>query len=93
MESIVYYGAVGGLMVNVFNLLEISHLPKLERPDFKDWLYWLPYLVWPLAGGFLVHLYIESKMTIMPLIAFNLGLSAPLTIKAMTQAFSGSQDR
>lgn len=88
MDTVVLYGAVGGLMVNVLNLLEVARLGKLERPDFKDWLYWLPYFVWPCAGGFLVHMYIESKMTVMPLIAFNLGLSAPLTLKAMAQAFT-----
>ncbi|HBN8672856.1 TPA: hypothetical protein L3743_006038 [Pseudomonas aeruginosa] len=93
MDTVVVYGAVGGFMVIVLNLLEVASIPKLERPDFKDWLYWLPYLFWPLTGGFLVHLYVESKMTVMPLVAFNLGLSAPLTLKAMAQAFPTSPER
>ena len=86
MDKLIIYGAIGGFLINILNLLELRFVPKEERPDFKDILYWLPFIVWPLTGGFLVHIYQATNFTLQPLLAFNVGLSAPLTIRAMAEA-------
>lgn len=77
---------LGGLAVNLLNLMELQNVPKDRRPDFKDILYWLPYIVWPLMGALLVFLYQETNTQISRLLAFQAGASAPLIIKAMARA-------
>lgn len=76
--------AVGGLTVNVLNLLELQHIPKDRRPDFRDPLYWLPFAVWPLLGGFVGYLYNEASSPLGKLVAFHIGVSSPLILRTMT---------
>jgi len=77
---------IGGFSINILQLMEYSKLPKLERPDFKDFLFWLPYFVWPILGGVLAFAYLESGINLSPLLALNVGLSAPLIFRAMIEA-------
>jgi hypothetical protein len=76
----------GGLAVNLLNLMELQNVPKDRRPDFKDPLYWLPYVIWPLMGGLLAYIYEASNNPLKPIIAFQVGASAPLIIRAMARA-------
>lgn len=48
---------IGGLTINMLNLLELQNVPKDRRPDFKNFLYWLPFLVWPILGGVVAFIY------------------------------------
>lgn len=75
--------AVGGLSVNVLNLLELQQVPKERRPDFKDWLYWLPFAVWPAIGAVLAFLYSNDQAPLGRIVAFHVGLSAPLILRTM----------
>lgn len=86
MNAPILLATVGGFSVNILQLMEYSKLPKLERPDFKDLLFWLPYFVWPVLGGILAYAYIESGIGLSPLLALNVGLSAPLIFRAMIKA-------
>ena len=86
MDTPILLATVGGFSVNILQLMEYSKLPKVERPDFKDLLFWLPYLVWPILGGTLAFAYIESGISLSPLLALNIGLSAPLIFRAMLEA-------
>ena len=86
MNTPIFLAIVGGFSVNILQLMEYSKLPKLERPDFKDLLFWLPYLVWPILGGILAFSYIESGIDLSPILALNIGLSAPLIFRAMIEA-------
>jgi len=77
---------LGGLSVNLLNLMELQNVPRDRRPDFKDFLYWLPYIIWPLMGALLAFIYEASSTKLSPIIAFQVGASAPLIIKAMAKA-------
>jgi hypothetical protein len=77
---------LGGLSINLLNLMELQNIAKDRRPDFKDWLYWLPYVVWPLLGALLAYVYEASGTPLKPLIALQVGATAPLIIKAMAKA-------
>ena len=79
--------AVGGAIVAL--LLELAGLrstPRSQRPDFGDWLYWVPYVVYPAAGAFLVLVYEQSGVRFSPILAANVGASAPLIFRSLTSA-------
>jgi hypothetical protein len=91
MNQTIILAAVGGLIYNVLPLLELQKTPKADRPDFKDWLFWLPFFIWPLLAGLLGFAYSSSPKpdaapAMTPLLALNVGLSAPLILRAMAQA-------
>lgn len=86
MNTPIVLATIGGFSVNILQLMEYSKLPKLERPDFRDLLFWLPYAVWPILGGVLAFAYIESGINLSPILALNVGLSAPLIFRAMMEA-------
>lgn len=76
----------GALAVKLLELAELHKLPTVERPDLKDWVYWLPFLILPLLGGGLAHVYVFSDTQLSPILAVNIGVSAPLMLRAMAQA-------
>jgi len=79
----VVLAAIGGSVVNILDLLELQHVPKNQRPDFHDFLYWLPFFVWPVLGGLVGYLYDDSTLPLGKIVAFHLGLSSPLILKTM----------
>jgi len=86
MNENIIIAAVGGLTYNIVPLLELSQTPKESRPDFKDWLYWAPYFIWPLLAGFLLYLYQSPEINITKLLSFHIGISAPLIIRQMMKS-------
>ena len=86
MTTSVLMAAFGGFTINILQLLEYSKLPKNERPEFRDWLFWLPYVVWPVLGAVLAFAYLESGIEISAILGFNIGLSAPLILRAMVES-------
>lgn len=77
--------AFGGIAVNVLNLMELQRVERDQRPDFKDLLYWLPFVVWPILGGVLAYAY-ETETDHNAILAINIGVSAPLIIPAFSAA-------
>ena len=77
-----FLAALGGLTASFMNLLEIGKLPKDRRPDLKDWLYWLNFVGGPLLGLLVGFLYSEGPTPLGRLVAFQLGLSAPLIVRS-----------
>lgn len=82
----VWFAMAGALAVKLLELAELHKISVVERPDFKDWLYWLPFIVLPLLGGGLAFVYVSSNTSLSPLLAVNVGVSAPLMLRAMVQA-------
>ncbi|MDY0282704.1 MAG: hypothetical protein RBR35_19385 [Salinivirgaceae bacterium] len=80
MEHLII-AAIGGFTYNVVPLLELWKTPKQSRPNLGEWLYWLPYFIWPLLAAFLLYLYEEKDFTPSKLIAFHIGITAPLAIR------------
>lgn len=81
----VFFAIFGALAIKLLELVELHKVPKLERPDFKDWLYWLPFGVMPIIGGGLAFMYTSSNIALQPVLAVNVGVSAPLILRAMAE--------
>lgn len=84
----VILAAIGGFVVNLLSLLELQNVAKDRRPNFKDFLYWLPYIAWPLLGGLVGFLYYDAAALQQQskFVSFQLGLSAPLILRAAASA-------
>ncbi len=81
---LVFCAFFGALAVKLLEFTELSKLPKAKRPDM-DFVYWLPFIILPLIGGGLAFIYIISGQTLSPMLALNVGISAPLTIRTVAQ--------
>jgi bacteriorhodopsin len=79
-------GAAGALAIQLLNLMELKNIAKDKRPDFTDFFNWLPFIIAPLAGGFVCWAYSASGYNIKPIIGVQLGVSAPLIFRAMATA-------
>lgn len=84
--SVVLIAGIGGVVLNMTNLWEDSKKPKAKRVE-KNFLYWVFFAFWPLAGAGLAWLYTFEGSTLRPLLAFSIGLSAPATIQAMAEKY------
>jgi hypothetical protein len=84
--SIIYIAAGGSLAVNLLNLLEALNLPKDQRPSFGDFVYWVPYIIYPILGAFVAYVYLASGFEIKPVLALQVGASAPLILRAAASA-------
>lgn len=80
----VFLAAMGGIAINLLNLVELGNVPKERRPDLKDFFYWLPFGVWPLLGGFVAYVHNEPAHQLGNLLAFQIGVSCPLILRSMS---------
>lgn len=85
INSAVWFAIFGSFAIKLLELAELHKLPRLERPDLKDWLYWIPFLILPILGGGLAQVYISSNTILNPILAVNVGVSAPLILRAFAQ--------
>jgi hypothetical protein len=85
-QPTVLCAAFGGLAIQIIGLMELQKVPKVERPDFRDFVYWIPFICAPILGGALVYIYVLSEINLKPIVSLNVGISAPLLYKAMAQA-------
>ncbi len=85
LQPTVYFAIFGAAAIKLLELAELRTVPKAERPDFSDLLYWLPFAVSPAIGGGLAYVYLMSKIAMEPILAVNVGISAPLILRAMAQ--------
>ena len=85
LDMAIWYAFSGGLAIKLLELAELHKVPKVERPDLRDWLYWVPFLVLPLLGGGLAQVYLSANTALSPILAVNVGVSAPLILRAMAQ--------
>lgn len=80
------FGCLGVLLLNCVQYLEISRIPQVERPiDFGQKPYWFDFFARPVIGGVLAWVYWYIGEPIGPLVAMNIGVSAPLILKAMAK--------
>ncbi len=85
--AVFWYGFFGGMAVNVLRLTEIGQLRKVDRPQtFSDWMYCVQFVFLPLLGGFIAHAYNSSGSPLTPILAINVGASAPAILKTMAGA-------
>lgn len=81
------YATAGGLAINMVRWLEHAQIPRLQRPPtFSDPMYVAQFVILPIVGGFLAYIYSVSGTALSPLLAVNVGVSAPLILKTMGAA-------
>jgi hypothetical protein len=77
------YGALGGLLAELLGLFELRRQAPQDLPQWlKSPFYWSVTAVMICAGGLLVIVYLESDIQLKPILAVNVGASAPLVIRA-----------
>lgn len=81
----VVFAFAGALSLKLLELTELQHVRKANRPDLRDVAYWVPFLILPILGGGLAYAYVSSGMDLKPMLAINVGVSAPLILRAMAQ--------
>lgn len=86
MNEHIFIAAAGALIYNVLQFLEVLSKPRASQPDFKSWLYWLPYAIWPVLGGFLAYVYQTPTTPLSKFVSFHIGLSSPLILRQMVQS-------
>lgn len=80
--------ALGGLLNQLLGFWEATKVPRVQRPDFKDWTYYVPYALSPFVAAILGFAYETSGIHLSNLVALNVGLSAPLALRAMASSNS-----
>jgi hypothetical protein len=84
--STVFIAAGGSLAIALLNLAEALNLPKDRRPDFRDVGYWVQGAIYTALGGFVAYVYDASGYDIKPVLALQVGASAPLILRAAASA-------
>ena len=76
------FAAFGALTIEALNMMDLRSKAKQDRPDFRDWLYWLPFFGLPIIGGVLALAYEWSDISLTPILALNVGAAAPVTFRS-----------
>ncbi|MVN20343.1 hypothetical protein [Mucilaginibacter arboris] len=76
----------GSICAQLLNLAELSKTPKSRRPDFKDYAYWLPFIIYPVISAVIAYAYFDSKADVNKMLAIQIGASSPLIIKSLANA-------
>jgi hypothetical protein len=82
------WGVLGGALAELAAWFKLRQIVRTERPAYlRDPFYWVITLLMILAGGVLVAAYIKSGLgNISPLLAVNIGATAPLIIQTLTSS-------
>lgn len=82
-----WFAVFGGFAVNVIRLADLAQTPQNERPrTFSDPLYLVQFAVLPFIGGVLAYAYQTGGTVLSPILAINVGASAPLILKNLASA-------
>jgi hypothetical protein len=83
-------GVLGSLGIELTSLLQVFHTEPIKMPErYKRPLYWLCRLLLALGAGGLAVAYEVQK----PLLAVNIGASAPLILQALASGIQGLHGR
>lgn len=82
-----WYGVAGGFLAELFGLWKLRHeLDATLPPYLRSWFYWLMTGLMIGSGGLVSFVYLRSGVQLSPLLAVNVGASAPLIIGSLTAA-------
>ena len=80
------YGIFGGLLAELLGLYKLRTQAPSAFPSYlRSKFYWLVTIAMILAGGVLVLIYNKSGLELKPIIAVNIGASAPLILGTLIQ--------
>ena len=75
------FGVLGGSFGEVLNPFKLRHQPINTLPLWiKSMWYWTITVMMVASGGLLVVIYMKSNIPVVPILAVNIGASAPLII-------------
>ena len=87
-----WFAVAGGFAVNIVRLAELANVKKIDRPTtFTDWIYCVQFFILPFIGGFLAYAYVVNGTKLGPILAINVGASAPALLKAAASAAASTQ--
>ena len=87
MQEAFWYGILGGFVAELFGLWKLRHeLGSNLPPYLRSWFYWFMTLLMIGSGGLVAFVYVKSGISLSPLLAVNVGASAPLIIGSLTAA-------
>ncbi len=72
------WGLMGGLFAELLGWFKLRQRASSEFPWLRSVFYWLVTFAMVLAGGILVLAYIKTGASLYPMLAINIGASAPL---------------
>jgi hypothetical protein len=76
------YGVFGGVVSEIVGLYKFRRFKKLPN-WLKSRSYWIITILMILSGGGLVCIYLQSNIGLTPILAVNVGASAPLIISKL----------
>ncbi len=76
------YGLLGGALAELLGWYKLRQEEKLP-PWTKSKFYWIMTLLMVGAGGGLVIVYLQSGIDLKPILAVNVGASAPLILGSL----------
>ena len=76
-----WWGVFGGAGAELFQWYRIRDRLS-SRAQKAKWWYWVVTVLMILFGGGLAWMYVANGTTLTPLLAFNVGLTAPLLLAA-----------
>lgn len=81
-----WWGVLGGFLAELLQWFGIRHSLHRGLPDWsKSSVYWVVTVAMVFAGGGLVLMYVKSGVDLTPILAVNLGASAPLVLGRLVQ--------
>lgn len=86
MNDFFIYGMIGGMLAELLGLYKLrTQAPNALPAYFRSILYWATTFGMILAGGVVVWVYTKSGLDLKPIIAVNIGASAPLILGSFIQ--------
>jgi hypothetical protein len=81
------YGVLGGFLAELFGMWKLRQELKESLPAYlRSWFYWLMTVLMIGSGGLVALVYVKSGISLSPIVAVNIGASAPLIIGSLTAA-------
>ena len=85
LGSFFLLGVAGGFVAEFLGLFKLRREAPERWPKYlKTPIYWIISIVMMVVGGGLVILYISSDAAVTPVLALNIGASAPLILQVLT---------
>ena len=80
-----FLGFLGGVAAEGLGLYKITRTNDKLPPIMKKWIYWIMSLFMCFMGAGLVFVYTLSGVTMIAILAFNIGVSAPFILGNLTK--------
>ena len=80
-DPIFWLGVLGGFFTELLGHYKMRESAPLAFPKYlKSYYYWIVTVFMVLSGGALAAIYVASKIDLSPIVAVNVGASAPLIL-------------